>query len=120
MAQNCKYYWWVQGTRNSSKKKWSRNQTADKNLKHHKEEQRKQRQNLKSKNDRETTALDEVYEDSDFHWKNQNAESPTKIVESTIAETTSEVKIEEINEHIVTAAAGYSFLEDDGYMNQTL
>jgi hypothetical protein len=83
-----------------------------KNLKHNKEEQRKQRQSSKSKNDSETTVLDEVYEDADSHWKSQNAESPTKIVESTIAETTSEVKIEETNEHIATAAAGYSFLED--------
>ena len=83
-----------------------------KNLKHLKEEQRKQRQNSKSKNDREATVLFEVYEEADSHWKSQNAESPTKIVESTIAETTSEVKIDEINEHIATASAGYSFLED--------
>ena len=46
------------------------------------------------------------------NWKGQNAESPTKIIESTIAETTSEVKIEELNEQIATASAGYSFLED--------
>jgi len=95
-----------------------------KNLKNLNEEQRKQRQNSNkkvyeeyqvvhlSKNDRKTNILDAVYEDADSHWKSQNAESTTKIVESTIAETTSEVNIFHRNEHLTTASVGYSYLDN--------